>query len=52
MNQLMSFITKPLKSKKLVNKICKKEKQNPTWTPKRYYNYLKIIKENASHYLD
>jgi hypothetical protein len=52
MNQLMSYITKPLKSKKMVTRICSKQKQNSSWTHKRYYNYLKIIKENASHYLD
>ena len=52
MNQLISFLSKPFKSKNIVGKMFSKRLPNPSWNTKRFYHYIKLIKENFSHYLD
>jgi hypothetical protein len=52
MNQLMSYLAKLFKSRKIIEHIFRKEKHPAAWTVRRYYNYIKTIKEKSSHYLD
>lgn len=52
MNQLMSFLLKPIKSSKVVTRTFQHLSHPEKWTVKKYFQYLKIIKEKISHYLN
>ena len=51
-NQMISFILKKIKSHKLVKKMFDTLPHDPNWTEKRFYFYMKKIKESITHYVN
>ena len=51
-NQMVSFIMKKIKSHKLVKKMFDVLPHDPKWTEKKFYFYMKKIKESITHYVN
>jgi len=51
-NQMISFILKKIKSHKLVKRMFDVLPHDPKWTEKRFYFYMKKIKESITHYVN
>ena len=51
-NQMISYVLKKNKSGKVVKRMFGTLPRQPNWTEKRFYYYMKRIKEAKTHYLD
>ena len=51
-NQMISYLLKKIKSQKLVKKIFSTLPHDPSWTQKKFYLYMKKIKESITHYVN
>lgn len=51
-NQMVSYLMKKIKSEKLVKKIFDRVPHEPNWTVKKFYLYMKKIKESITHYVN
>jgi hypothetical protein len=51
-NQMVSCLLKKIKSQKLVNKIFSTLPHEASWTEKKFYLYMKKIKESITHYVN
>ena len=51
-NQMISYLLKKIKSQKLVKKIFNALPHDASWTEKKFYLYMKKIKESITHYVN
>lgn len=51
-NQMVSYLMKKIKSEKLVKKIFDRLPHDSKWTVKKFYLYMKKIKESITHYVN
>ena len=51
-NQMISYLLKKIKSQKLVKKIFQTLPHDSAWTEKKFYLYMKKIKESITHYVN
>lgn len=49
---MISFVLKKTKSQKLINKLFKSLKHDEAWNEKKFYLYMKKIKESVTHYVN
>lgn len=51
-NQMISYLLKKIKSQKLIKRIFQNLPHDASWTEKKFYLYMKKIKESITHYVN